>query len=162
MLYNNTTVCQNIRWCWPNMSDVNVNKWMWLKVHWKHLAYSDGKIRSIHKIIIPLQVMHLNLPHRRTRRGSGGAAARPAWNISGQTMFSGQAQPAEKSWMMKNISIQWIQGTLCFARQAQSCSKFLNGEKNLSTVYSVCSHLGVICTVWVSVVCNLDQRRDWL
>jgi len=30
------------------------------------------------------------------------------------------------------------------------------------TVYSVYIHLGVICVIWASVVCNLDQCRDWL
>jgi len=33
----------------------------------------------------------------------------------GQTLFSGQAQVAQKSWMIKNISIQWkISGQLIF------------------------------------------------
>jgi len=29
-------------------------------------------------------------------------------------------------------------------------------------VYSVHIRLGVIRVIWASVVCNLDQRRDWL
>jgi len=33
-------------------------------------------------------------------------------------MFSGQAQVAQKSWMIKDInSIHWIQGKLCFQGQ---------------------------------------------
>jgi len=36
-------------------------------------------------------------------RGGGavGAAAPTAWKISGQALFSGQAQVAQKSWMTK-------------------------------------------------------------
>jgi len=46
--------------------------------------------------------------------GSGGAAAPQSWKFSGQTLISGQAQVAQKTWMIKNIySIQWIQGKLC-------------------------------------------------
>jgi len=42
------------------------------------------------------------------------------WKISGQTLFSGQAQVAQKSWKIKNLSIQWkIQGKLYFTGQAQ-------------------------------------------
>jgi len=29
-------------------------------------------------------------------------------------------------------------------------------------MYSVYIHLGLIRVIWVSVVCNLDQSRDWL
>jgi len=54
-----------------------------------------------------------------------------------------------------------FRATLFFG-QAQSYSKILNGEKNFSTAYSVYIHLRVIRIIWVSVVCNLDQRRDWL
>jgi len=33
----------------------------------------------------------------------------------GNSWFSGQAQVAQKSWMIKNIfSVQWIQGKPCF------------------------------------------------
>jgi len=73
------------------------------------------------------------------------------WKFSMQTLFSGQAQVAQKSWKIKIFqcnekfqgklcfsgqakllkkwcewykkhSIQWIQGKLCFSGQAQSCS----------------------------------------
>ena len=92
-----------------------------------------------------------------------------AWKISRQILFLGQAQVAQKSWMIKNISIQWkfsgqlcfsglvqiaqiswmwkvysvqwkFPAKLCFSRQAQSCSKILNGEKLFNTVHSVCIH----------------------
>jgi len=55
----------------------------------------------------------------------GGAAAAPrAWKFSGQTLFSGQAQLAQKSWIIRNTySVQWIQGTLCFSGQAQVAQK---------------------------------------
>jgi len=123
--------------------------------------------------------------HRRWRRGVGGRPPPRAWKISGQTLFSGQAQVAQKSWMIKNVySIQWIQGTLCvsgqahvvkspecqsifnrvenfratlFFRASASCSKVMNGEKIFNTVYI---YLWVICVIWTSVVCNLDQSRD--
>ena len=46
------------------------------------------------------------------------------WKISGQLCFSGQAQVAQNSWMTKNIySIQLIQDTLCFSGQAQVAQK---------------------------------------
>jgi len=35
----------------------------------------------------------------------------------------------------------------------------VKGEKNFNTVYI---HLGVIHAIWASVVCDLDQGRDWL
>jgi len=35
----------------------------------------------------------------------------------------------------------------------------VNGEKNLNTVYI---QLRTIRVIWASVVCNLDQSRDWL
>ena len=52
------------------------------------------------------------------------------WKIPGQLWFSGQAQVAQKSWMIKNTySIQWkIWGQLCFQDSA-SCSKILNDKK---------------------------------
>jgi len=39
-------------------------------------------------------------------RGGGAAAAPPGLKNSGQALFSGQDQVAQKSWNMKNISIQ--------------------------------------------------------
>jgi len=42
------------------------------------------------------------------------------WKISGQLWFSGQTHVTQKSWMIKIIhSIHWIQGTLCLSWQAQ-------------------------------------------
>jgi len=70
-------------------------------------------------------------PRRRTRRGVGGGRPPPqSWKCSGQTLFSGQAQVAQKSWMVKNISIQWkISRESLFFRASTSCSKCLNGKK---------------------------------
>ena len=43
---------------------------------------------------------------------------------SGQTLFSGQTQVAQKSWMIKNVSTQWkFSGQLCFSGQAQVTQK---------------------------------------
>ena len=83
--------------------------------------------------------------------------------------------------------MQWkISKQLSFSGQAQSWSKILNGQKfntvknfkantvfqgkrkllknparwkNSTTVYI---HLGVIRVFWASVLCNLDQSREWL
>jgi len=54
----------------------------------------------------------------------GGAGDHRAWKISGQTLFSGQAQVAQKSWIIKYISVQWkIPGQLCASGQAQVAQK---------------------------------------
>ena len=67
-------------------------------------------------------------------RGGGSGAGRPpprAWKMSGQTLFSGQRQVAQKSWIIKYISVQWkILGQLCFSGQAQvaknsECKKYI-------------------------------------
>ena len=50
--------------------------------------------------------------------------------------------------------------TLCFFfRASASYSKIVNCEKIFNAVYI---HLGAIRVIWASVVCNQDQRRDWL
>jgi len=59
--------------------------------------------------------------------------------------------------MVKNIF-----NTVKNFRASANCSKILNGEKNFNAVYSVYILLGVIRLIWTSVVCNLDQSRDWL
>jgi len=67
--------------------------------------------------------------------------------------------------MIKNIfnTVNNFRATLFFgASESESCSKILNGEKSFNAVYSVYIHLGVIREYWASVVCNLDQSRDWL
>ena len=46
-----------------------------------------------------------------------------------------------------------------FSGEAQSYPKILKSENIFNTVYV---HLWVIRVVWASVVCNLDQSRDWL
>ena len=82
------------------------------------------------------------------------------WKISRQLYFSGQVQVAQNSWMWKVYSIQWkIAGQLCFFRASASCSKIVYGENIFDKVYI---HLGVIRVIWASVVCNLDKSRDCL
>jgi len=50
------------------------------------------------------------------------------WKISGQLCFSGKARVTQKSWMQNVYSIHWkFSGQLCFSAQAQSCWKILNG-----------------------------------
>ena len=50
------------------------------------------------------------------------------WKFSGQLCFSGQAQVAQRSWMIKNMySIQWKNsGNAVFFKASASCSKILN------------------------------------
>ena len=58
----------------------------------------------------------------RKKRHAHDAGCRPrAWKISEQTLFSEQAQVAQKSWMVKNTySMQWKNPEqLCFSGQAQ-------------------------------------------
>ena len=73
--------------------------------------------------------------HRRTRRVIGEGGRPLAWKISGQTLFSGQAQVAQKSRMVQNISVQRkIPGhTLLFTAGAR-CSKILNDTQYFNTV----------------------------
>jgi len=49
--------------------------------------------------------------------------------------------------------------TVKIFRASGSCSKIVNCEKIFNTAYI---HLGTIRVIWASVVCNQDQRRDWL
>ena len=46
------------------------------------------------------------------------------WNFSGPLCFSGQALVAQKSCMIKIYSVLWIQGTLCFSGQAQVAQNY--------------------------------------
>ena len=56
----------------------------------------------------------------RTKWGAGGGHPSADLKNSGQTLISGQAQAAQKSWNIKNISIQWkISGQIMFSGQAQ-------------------------------------------
>jgi len=55
-------------------------------------------------------------------------------------------------------TVNKFRATLFFQGNA-SCSKIVNGEKFFNTMYI---HLGAIRVIWPSVVCNLDQSRDWL
>ena len=57
--------------------------------------------------------------------GRGERPPPPGLKNSGQTLFSGQAQVAQKSWKIKNISKQWkISGKILFFRTSAGCSKF--------------------------------------
>ena len=65
-----------------------------------------------------------NLCNTSTRWGVEGCSRPSGFKNSGQTLFSGQPQVAQKSWKSKNISIQWkFQGKLCFSGQAQVVQK---------------------------------------
>ena len=79
--------------------------------------------------------------HRRTRRVVGGSVrSHPrAWKILGQTLFSGQAVVAQKSWMIKN-TVKIFRAILFF-RASASCSKILNNKK----IYSVLWIQGTLC-----------------
>ena len=60
----------------------------------------------------------------------GVAVAPQAWKFSGQTLFSGQALVAQKSWMMKKYfnTVKNCKSTIFF-RTCASCSKILNDKK---------------------------------
>jgi len=65
--------------------------------------------------------------------------------------------------MVKNIfnTVKHFRANFFF-QDKRKLLKILNGENIFNTVYSVYSHLWVIRVIWPSVVCNLDQSRDWL
>jgi len=61
---------------------------------------------------------------------------------------------------VKNIfnAVKIFRATVFF--RANACySKIVNCEKIFNTVYI---QLGAIRVIWASVVCNLDECRDWL
>jgi len=71
--------------------------------------------------------------HRRTRRGVREGAP-PGLKNFGQTLFSGQAQVAQKSRMVQNISVpRKISGHTLFFRASASCSISLNVKSIFST-----------------------------
>ena len=76
-------------------------------------------------------------------RGAGrGRRAAPRLENSGQTLFSGQAQAAQKFWKIKNISIQWkFSGQILFFRASPGCSKFWM----IKNIYSVQWIQGTLC-----------------
>jgi len=82
------------------------------------------------------------------------------WKISGQTLFSGQAQVVKNPEPEKYIKhSENFQGNSVFSGQAQPAQKSRTVKKfSIQFTYS----LGVIRVIWTSVVCNLDQSRDWL
>ena len=79
------------------------------------------------------------------------------------SVFQGKGKVAQKSWMVKIYSMQWkISRQTLFFSASGRCSKILIGENIFNTEYSVYIHLGLIGVIWASVMCNLDQRGDWL
>jgi len=59
----------------------------------------------------------------------------------------------------KILNVKSIFNTVKNFRATASCSKILNSEKIFNTAYT---HLRVIRIIWASVLCNLDQSREWL
>ena len=68
----------------------------------------------------------------------GGAGVRPpGLKNSGQTLFSEQAQVSQKSWKIKNFSMQWkIPGHILFFRASAGCSKLWRIKNTFNTVNS--------------------------
>ena len=104
--------------------------------------------------------------HRRTRRGAEGAAAPPrAWKISGQTLFSGQPQVAQKPWIIKYISVQWkIPGQLFFMA-SPSCSKILNKKNTFNIVNSghllfLSEQAQVVQNSWIIIYIRYTKFRE--
>ena len=83
------------------------------------------------------------------------------WKMSGESLFAGQAKVVTNPECKKYIIhySENFQGNSVFFRASASCSKIVNCEKIFNTVYI---HLGAIRVIWASVVCNLEQPRDWL
>ena len=101
-----------------------------------HIALICNTTISFYQVRFKHKQPHILSPdlhaamHRRTRRGVGGETTLPAWKFSEQTLFSGQGQLAQKSWMMTNISIQWkISGQTLFFRASATCSNVVNDKK---------------------------------
>jgi len=84
-------------------------------------------------------------------------------NFRANSVFQGKRRVAQKSWMVRNIFI-----TVKILRENpvfQGKRKLLkNPEQWKYFQYSIFSmySLGAIRVIWASVVCNLDQSRDWL
>jgi len=97
---------------------------------------------------------------RRTRRGGGGSPL--AWKLLGQTLFSGQVQVAQNSWMIKIISIQWkISGQTLFFKASRSCSKMFDDKKYIQCseftpqpVIQVKRKLHKILECWKYIQCS--------
>ena len=84
-------------------------------------------------------------------------------NFRANSVFQGKRKVAQNSWMVKNIfnTVKHFRANSVF----QGKRKLLkNPERWKYFQYSVFSvySLGVIGVCWASVVCNLDQSRDWL
>jgi len=81
------------------------------------------------------------------------------WKFSGQLSFSGQSQVSQKLLMVKKFNTVKILGQTLSFRASASCSKILHGEKIFNTAHI---HVGVIRVISASLLCNLDQCREWL
>ena len=79
--------------------------------------------------------------------------------VPGQLCFSGQARVVKNHKCQKYIQCsEKFQGNSVFSGQAQVAQKSWR-SKIFNTVYI---HLEAARVIWASVVCNLDQSRDWL
>jgi len=61
--------------------------------------------------------------------------------------------------MVKKFNTVKILGQTLSFRASASCSKILHGEKIFNTAHI---HVGVIRVISASLLCNLDQCREWL
>jgi len=73
--------------------------------------------------------------------------------------FQGNSVFQGKHKLLKIVDVKSIFTAVKIFRASASCSKIVNCEKSFNTVYI---HLVAISAIWPSVVCNQDQRRDWL
>ena len=75
------------------------------------------------------------------------------------SVFQGKRELLKNPECKKHIQYsEHFQGNFVFQGQAQVAQKY-ELWKIFNTVYI---HLGAIRVTWASVVCNQDQRRDWL
>jgi len=71
-----------------------------------------------------------------------GVGRPPGWKIKGK-LFSRQGEVAQKSWKIKNISLQWrIFGQILFFRASAGCSKFWM----IKNMYSMQWIQGTLCS----------------
>jgi len=100
------------------LSDTIVALWRWLRNNeWQVVMRTWLLLRNIrHRAMTtPVSLVRTRIIGVRGG-GSGGVGSPPRlWKISGDTPFQGQAQVAQKSWMIKNTySVLWIQAPSVF------------------------------------------------
>ena len=77
--------------------------------------------------------------------------------------FQGKLYLQGKPKLLKILKVKGIFNTVknfratLFFQGKHKLLKIVNGKKIFN---AVCIHMGVICVIWASVVCNLDQSRD--